>query len=819
MARVLVIWCPDWPVAAAGVPATEPVAVLDAGRILACSVAARAEGVRPGQRRRQAQECCPELELIAHDPDRDARAFEPVLVAVESLTPRIEVLRPGECAFPARGAARYHGGEATLTAKVLATVDQVLGVLGRCQVGIADGRFAASLAARHAPHPDPTARDLASRASPAGPATRGPAADPASRVPTVDPASRGPTADPASRDTAADGLAAGRHWIVPSGETLGFLASFPVEVLERSELTDLLIRLGLRTLGDLAALPRVAMAARFGPEGIRAHRLATGLDEHPRASRRPPPELGVAAELDPPVTRVDVAAFAAKSLADELVDRLERLGLACTRLRIEVETEHGEMLARVWRHEPPARSSRRGAAAADPRAVQVASIAERVRWQLDGWLTGSAASRPTGAITHLALMPDEAVAARGRQLGFWGEETEASRRAARALARVQGLLGPEAVRLVSLRGGRTPTDRVVSVAEGELPSTPDDSSKSSRPKAREGPGTRAPGARGGTRTRGGSDVQESPGTHGASGSRSAPQSHDSPNSHMPLDSHDFPNFRGPVAPNGSSPGPPDPVGSASSRVIEASFGSETGPEHPRAATRPPKPGHLAASAMPAAPDSSAAPAAPGGPDLPAAPVPASPAEPAAGDAPATLPLPGLPIAPTAPDPLPTPAPPPRPDSPTPLPVTVSPAAPAKPAAPDLVPAPDRLPKVERAGGTAPKRSGASRGSKAAPWPGRIPEPSPAIVHHEPVLAKVQDARGAPVTVNGRGVLSADPSWLRMSGVLARIVAWAGPWPVDERWWDPNAHQRLARLQVTSQEDVAYLLKLADGQWWIEATYD
>jgi len=817
MARVLAIWCPDWPVAAAGVPATEPVAVLDAGRVLACSLAARAEGVRPGQRRRQAQECCPELELIAHDPDRDARAFEPVLVAVESLTPRIEVLRPGECAFPARGAARYHGGEATLTAKVLATVDQVLGVLGRCQVGIADGRFAASLAARHAPHPDPTARggpstgDLASRASPAGLASRGFAADLASR---------GPTVDPASRDTAADGLAAGRHWIVPSGETLGFLAPFPVEVLERPELTDLLIRLGLRTLGDLAALPRAPMAARFGPEGIRAHRLATGLDEHPRASRRPPPELGVAAELDPPVTRVDVAAFAAKSLADELVDRLERLGLACTRLRIEVENEHGEMLARVWRHEPPARSSRRGAAA-DPRAVQVASIAERVRWQLDGWLTGSAASRPTGAITHLALMPDEAVAARGRQLGFWGEETEASRRAARALARVQGLLGPEAVRLVSLRGGRAPADRVVSVAEGELPSTLDDSSKSSRPKAREGPGTRAPGARGGARTRGGSGVQESPGTHGASGSRSAPQSYDAPSSHTPLDSHDFPNFRGPVAPNGSSPGPLDPVGSASSRVIEASFGSETGPEHPRAATRPPKPGLLAASAVPAAPDSPAAPAAPGVPDLLAAPVPISPAEPAAADAPATLPLPGLPTAPTAPDPLPTPTPalPPRPDSPTPLPVTVSPAAPARPAVPDLVPAPDRLPKAERAAGTAPKRSGASRGSKVAPWPGRIPEPSPAIVHHEPVLAEVQDARGAPVTVSGRGVLSADPSWLRMSGVLARIVAWAGPWPVDERWWDPNAHQRFARLQVTSQEDVAYLLKLAEGRWWIEATYD
>src|SRR6266536_1444778 len=94
-------------------------------------------------------------------------------------------------------------------------------------------------------------------------------------------------------------------------------------------------------------------------------------------------------------------------------------------------------------------------------------------------------------------------------------------------------------------------------------------------------------------------------------------------------------IRGPVAPNGSSPGQLDPVGSASSRVIEASLGSETGPEHPRAATRPPKPGLLAASAVPAAPDSPAAPAAPGVPDRLGAPVPVSPAEPAAADAPAT----------------------------------------------------------------------------------------------------------------------------------------------------------------------------------------
>ena len=122
---MVVVWCPDWPVVAAGAPADSLTAVVHANRVVACSAAARAEGVRPGLRRREAQGRCPELELLAHDPARDARAFEPVLVAVERLTPWVEVLRPGECAFPARGAARYHGGEPALA--VTASTWQGLG--------------------------------------------------------------------------------------------------------------------------------------------------------------------------------------------------------------------------------------------------------------------------------------------------------------------------------------------------------------------------------------------------------------------------------------------------------------------------------------------------------------------------------------------------------------------------------------------------------------------------------------------------------------------------------------------------------------------
>src|SRR5512132_886743 len=301
---MLVVWCPDWPVVAAGAPPDSLTAVVHANRVVACSAAARAEGVRPGLRRREAQGRCPELELLAHDPARDARAFEPVLVAVERVTPWVEVLRPGECAFPARGAARYYGGEPALAVTVTAAVHATVEGRGGCQVGIADGTFAAGLAARH-------------------------------------------------------------QVIVPPGGSRAFLAPLPVATLGRPDLADLLVRLGLRTLGDLAALPRAALAARFGPEGARAARLAGGLDEHPKGARRPPPDLRVTAELDPPADRVDVAAFTAKTLADELVARLDRLGLACTRLRIEAGTDQGETLSRIWRYDPTA-SPARGPSSPDP---------------------------------------------------------------------------------------------------------------------------------------------------------------------------------------------------------------------------------------------------------------------------------------------------------------------------------------------------------------------------------------------------------------------------------------------------------------------
>jgi len=234
--------------------------------------------------------------------------------------------------------------------------------------------------------------------------------------------------------------------VIPSGESAKFLSPFPVSVLGRPELADVLHRLGLRRLGDFAALKVDDVVARFGAEGRFLHRLARGIDDRPSSVGPPPRSFDAESVIDPPAERVDIAAFAARVVADDLHDRLRAEGLACTRLLIVVETDAGERLERVWRHEG---------------ALSSTGIVDRVRWQLDGWLNGPSAQRPSGGVSRLLLIPDEVMPARGRQHGFWGGETEADERAGRALARVQGMLGVAAVTVPERRGGRGPADVVV----------------------------------------------------------------------------------------------------------------------------------------------------------------------------------------------------------------------------------------------------------------------------------------------------------------------------------------------------------------------
>ena len=239
-----------------------------------------------------------------------------------------------------------------------------------------------------------------------------------------------------------------RVCVVPPDGSAAFLAPMPVSVLGDGALADVLRRLGLVDLGAFAALDPDDVMGRFGIGGRIAHRRARGLDEHPPQPASPPVSYEAELVLDPPAERADMVAFAVRGLAERFERRLADDSLACTRVSIILETETGQRLERVWRSDG---------------ALRPAEIVDRARWQLDGWTSAPVGVRPTGGVGRVALVPDELGPAVGRQEGFWGGAVDADARAARALARIQGMLGPGAVTVPEHRGGRGPAERVVRV--------------------------------------------------------------------------------------------------------------------------------------------------------------------------------------------------------------------------------------------------------------------------------------------------------------------------------------------------------------------
>jgi protein ImuB len=260
-----------------------------------------------------------------------------------------------------------------------------------------------------------------------------------------------------SRAGVADGLfaallAARDGERVPPGGTARFLAAQPVSVLADQDLAGLLKRLGLGTLGDFAALPVRDVASRFGDAGEYAHRLARGLDSRPLATRPPPADLSVVQEFDPPEPRAEPVVFAARTLAGRLHDGLAARGLTCVRVQVTASWADGRESSRRWRHDG---------------LLSATAVAERVRWQLDGWQPALPGEENTpGGIIALRLAPDLLVRATGQQLALWGE-TVVSDRVARAAMRVQAMLGHEAVLRPVLGGGRNAQDQVTPIPFGE----------------------------------------------------------------------------------------------------------------------------------------------------------------------------------------------------------------------------------------------------------------------------------------------------------------------------------------------------------------
>jgi protein ImuB len=110
---------------------------------------------------------------------------------------------------------------------------------------------------------------------------------------------------------------------------------------------------------------------------------------------------------------------------------------------------------------------------------------------------------------------------------------------------------------------------------------------------------------------------------------------------------------------------------------------------------------------------------------------------------------------------------------------------------------------------------------SAPWPGRLPSPAPSVLVEPPRPVRVLDEAGRPVRVTERGTVPAPPARYSAGEASAPISQWAGPWPVDERWWDPDSARQLARMQLVDVAGRAYLVcyDLTGDQWLLEGIYD
>ena len=328
-----------------------------------CTPAAEAAGVRPGLRVGEALARCPRLDLVVPDPDAASQALERILERLEADGFAVEPIGLDGAAFDARGTLRLHGGPSAVLRRVKAALP--VGADGR--VGAAPSLFAALQAAREAPRGAP---------------------------------------------------------LVVDGDVAEFLAPLPAGRLPLSpDLVAALGDLGLRTMGQIAALPPAAALDRLGFPGLRAWRLARGEPGREPRPRRPPVPLRAAFSFPEPVGALPALEAAARLLLGELAGAARGRGSALRSLALRARLADGGS----WVRDIALRE-----ATADPERLALAALPRlgEVTGPVTGlWIGGDASGRVAGHQLTAIASPGEERRARARE----------------AIRQVRAAQGPEAM--------------------------------------------------------------------------------------------------------------------------------------------------------------------------------------------------------------------------------------------------------------------------------------------------------------------------------------------------------------------------------------
>ena len=216
--------------------------------------------------------------------DADPSPFEPMLDALDDLSPRIEAVDLGVALVDITGLGPMWGPERRIAARAVMLARGVAPLAVRA--GIGDNRWMASLAAR-----------LARFERPEAPA--------------------------AFRVLERDELPA-----LP-------LTLLPADVATRQRF----LLFGLTEMRQLAELPRSAVGAQFGAAGERLQALARGHDPRPLVPRRRPERVEAGSTFEPPIEGIGAVGLTLRRLSAELCDRLAKRRLAPGRAMLTVRLE------------------------------------------------------------------------------------------------------------------------------------------------------------------------------------------------------------------------------------------------------------------------------------------------------------------------------------------------------------------------------------------------------------------------------------------------------------------------------------------------
>jgi len=251
------------------------------GVVLSATYEARQYGVHSAMPMMRARRLCPQATVLRPDPEAYSRASAGVMAVFRSITPLVEPLSLDEAFLDVCGARRRLGTPRQVAEWIRATVQDEQGVT--CSVGVASTKFVAKLAS--------------ARCKP-------------------------------------DGLL-----VVPADRVVAFLHPLPVGALwgVGDKTGEVLARLGLHTVGDLASTPVGTLQRALGPAvGAHLAALAWGRDERVVVPSEPDKSIGAeetfASDVDDPA----VVARELLRLSERTAARLRATGQVGRTVQLKV---------------------------------------------------------------------------------------------------------------------------------------------------------------------------------------------------------------------------------------------------------------------------------------------------------------------------------------------------------------------------------------------------------------------------------------------------------------------------------------------------